>query len=73
MVEHKRVVNSKDPLNGIAVHVQKTAHNINWQEARILARENNCGKKWVLHREVITDFGRLMIGMSNFYHLRPDS
>ena len=32
------------PLNGIAVHVQKTAHNINWQEARILARENNWGR-----------------------------
>ena len=29
MVEHKRAVKSKDPLNGIAVHVQKTAHNIN--------------------------------------------
>ena len=29
MAEHKRAVKSKDPLNGIAVHVQKTAHNIN--------------------------------------------
>ena len=43
MAEHKRAVKSKDPLNGIAVHIQKTAHNINWQEARrILAWENNC-------------------------------
>ena len=48
MAEHKRVVKSKDPLNGIAVHVQKTAHNINWQEARILARENNWGRRRVL-------------------------
>ena len=38
---HKRAVKSKDPLNGIAMYVQKTTHNINWQEARILARENN--------------------------------
>ena len=48
MAEHKRAVKSKDPLNGIAVHVQKTAHNINWQEARILARENIWGKRRVL-------------------------
>ena len=48
MAEHKRAVKSKDPLNGIAVHVQKTAHNINWQEARILARENNWGRRRVL-------------------------
>ena len=46
MVEHKRAVKSKDPLNGIAAHVQKTTHNINWQEARILAREiKHLGKK----------------------------
>ena len=48
MAEHKRAVKSKDPPNGIAVHVQKTAHNINWQEARILARENNWGRRRVL-------------------------
>ena len=43
-----RAVKSKDPLNGIAVHVQKTAHNINWQEAGILARENNWRRRRVL-------------------------
>ena len=48
MAEHKRAVESKDPLNGITVHVQKTAHNINWQEARILARENNWGRRRVI-------------------------
>ena len=45
MAEHKRGVKSKDPLNGIAMHVQKTAHNINWQEARVLAREDIWGKE----------------------------
>ena len=48
MAEHKRAVKSKDPLNGIAVHVHKTAHNIKWQEARILARLNNWGRRRVL-------------------------
>ena len=45
IVEHKREVKSKDPKNGITVHVQKTAHIINWQEARILAREDNWGRR----------------------------
>ena len=42
--EHKREVKSKDPKNGITVHVQKTAHIISWQEARILARKDNWGR-----------------------------
>ena len=41
MAEHKREVKRKDPLNGIAVHVQKTAHNINWQEAWIHLGKKN--------------------------------
>ena len=48
MTEHKRAVKSKDLLNGIAKHVLETAHNLNWQEARILARENFWGKRRVL-------------------------
>ena len=39
--EHRRAVKNKGPKNGIAVHVQKTAPTINWQEARVLAREDN--------------------------------
>ena len=39
MAEHKWAVKSKDSLNEIAVYVQKTAHNINWQDARILAKK----------------------------------
>ena len=41
MAECRRVVKNKDPKNGIAVHVQKTAHTINWQEAKIFEREVN--------------------------------
>ena len=29
MAEHNRAVKNKDPKNGIAMHVQKTAHTIN--------------------------------------------
>ena len=38
MAEHKRAVKSKDPLNGITMHVQRTSHSINSQEVRILAK-----------------------------------
>ena len=41
MEEHRRAMKKKNPKNGIVIHVQKTAHTINWQEARILVRENN--------------------------------
>ena len=46
MAEHKRVVKSKDPLNGIVVHVQKTAHNINWH--KLGSFENIWGERRVL-------------------------
>ena len=41
MAEWKRAVKNKDPNNGIALHVQKTAHTTNWKEARVLVKENN--------------------------------
>ena len=36
---------NKNPKNEIVMHVQKTAHTINWQETRILVREGNWGKR----------------------------
>jgi len=42
------VVKNKDLNNGIAMHVQKTAHTINWQQLKILGRENNWGRRRVL-------------------------
>ena len=33
--------------NGIAMHVHNTAHAVNWQEARILAGEDNWGRRRV--------------------------
>ena len=77
MAEHKRAVKSKDPLNDIAMHVQKTAHNINWQEARILARENNWGRRRVLEIQqrrpkMILDAG-LLLDRSWTLFVRPRS
>ena len=53
MAEYRRAVKNKDPKNGIAVHVQETAHTINWQEAKILGREDTWGRRRVLEVLVI--------------------
>ena len=53
MAEHRRAVKNKDPKNGIALHVQKTPHTINCQEAKILGREDNWGRRRVLGALVI--------------------
>ena len=37
MTEHKCAVKTGDPRNGIAVHVQKTQHSIDWGTARVQA------------------------------------
>ena len=58
---------NKDPKNCIAMDVQKTAHTINWQEARILVREDNWGRRRVLEaleiqqrRPMILDAGLIL-------------
>ena len=33
--EHRQAVKRGDPKNGIAVHVQKTNHRINWDDATV--------------------------------------
>ena len=53
MAEHRRAVKNKDPKNGIAMHIQKAAHTINWQEAKILGREENWGRRRDLEALVI--------------------
>ena len=45
MAEHRGGMKNMGTKKGIAIHVQKTAHTINWQEARILAREDNWGRR----------------------------
>ena len=53
MAENRKAVKSRDPKNGTAMHVQETAHTMNWQEARILGREDNWGRRRVLEALVI--------------------
>ena len=36
MTEHKRAVKTSDPNNGIAVHVAKSQHSIDWSGARMV-------------------------------------
>ena len=36
MSEHKRAVKTSDPNNGIAVHVAKSQHSIDWSGARVV-------------------------------------
>ena len=48
MTEHKYAVKTGDPKNGIAVHVQKTQHSIDWGAARPkpLPSDIGIGKLW---------------------------
>ena len=39
VTEHKRAVLNQNSNNGIAVHVMKTHHNIQWEEARVVTKE----------------------------------
>ena len=36
MTEHRWEVQKSDPNNGIAVHVAKSHHSIDWKEARVV-------------------------------------
>ena len=36
MTEHKQAVKTSDPSNGIAVHVAKSQHSIDWSGARVV-------------------------------------
>ena len=36
MAEHKWAILGSDPNNGIAVHVAKSDHRINWTEAKVV-------------------------------------
>ena len=45
MTEHKRAVKNNDPNNALAVHVTKTHHNIKWEDAKVLTREEQWTKR----------------------------
>ena len=41
MAEHKRAVRMGDVNNGLAVHVLKTGHPIEWSQVRVVERKEN--------------------------------
>ena len=45
MVEHRRAVQKSDPYNGIAVHVAKSHHSIDWKKARAVKSVQGTGNK----------------------------
>ena len=45
MTEHKRAVRNSDPNNALAVHVSKMHHDIKWEEAKLLTREEHWTKR----------------------------
>ena len=50
MTEHKRAVRNNDPNNALAVHVSKTHHKIEWEEANVLTREEYWTKRKIVLR-----------------------
>ena len=47
ITEHKRAVKNVDSNNGMAVHVAKTKHQIRWDEAEVICREEQWTKRKV--------------------------
>ena len=45
ITEHKRAVKNADSNNGLAVHVARTEHEIRWDEAEIVYREEHWMKR----------------------------
>ena len=43
--EHQRAVKVNNKSNGIAVHVNSTAHDIDWDNAEVIDHEQNW-RKW---------------------------
>ena len=45
ITEHKRAVKNADSNNGLAVHVAETEHEIRWNEAEVVCREEQWTKR----------------------------
>ena len=46
MTEHKQTIRNADNNDGLAVHVAKTEHQIRWDEAEVVCRE----EQWTKHK-----------------------
>ena len=45
ITEHKRAVRNVDRNNGLAVHIAETEHEIRWDEAEVICREEQWTKR----------------------------
>ena len=45
--EHKTAVKKEDKRNGVAVHVKKTKHQINWEGAKVISNETQYWRRRV--------------------------
>ena len=51
--EHRRVVHNSDMNNGIALHVMKMHHKIQWEEARVILTEPQLTRRKVKEALII--------------------
>ena len=45
LTKHKQAVKSADSINGLAVHVARTKHEIKWDEGEVVCREEQWMKQ----------------------------
>ena len=57
VTEHKRAVKNADSSNGLAVHVTKTQHRIEWNEAEVICREEQWMKRKIKESLMIKAHG----------------
>ena len=50
--EHKYAVKIIDPRNGIAVHAHTNDHEVVWEFAKVLASEENYGRRRTLETNI---------------------
>ena len=55
MTEHKRAVRNGDQNNALAVHVSKTQHSIQWEEAEVVTKEEHWTKRKIKEGLTIRD------------------
>jgi hypothetical protein len=53
--EHRYAVRRQDEKNGIAVHAQESGHNVDWEAARVMMREEHLTKRKVLESILILE------------------
>ena len=57
IIEHKRAVKNADSNNGLAVHVARTKHDIRWDKAEVVCREEQWMKRKIKESLMIKAHG----------------